>query len=199
MSEGNFTPDQIEHAAVTLRDAVRAELATHPSGRSRRTMVSWRSTVAEALGRKKLLSSYFKLVVDKAVDMEILSIEARNGRDYFVVTDSVDPKHEPKQEQERLVDGPEDAIDPPVSMTGSPGPPGACNPDPHTYCYCSICGSHSGSKDPNDLYFDSNGVLCCNACNDMIPPDLRDGKPALYTPKPLPRRDEVQSHHPGEE
>lgn len=178
MSNDTFEPERISAAAIALRDAVAEELATHPSGKSRRSIGSWRSVVAQALGRKRLISRYYKQVVDEAKSQGLLAVQTRGGRDYLVPVRPVEPA--PVEEP---VQGPEDASEAPRAVTGSPGAPGAVNPDPVSYRYCSVCGSLSDSGDPNDLYFDSHGVLCCNGCNDMIPPDLRDGRIAPYMPE----------------
>ena len=188
MSEQHdFTTDQLTDAAMALRQAVTKELALHPSGKSRRTLGSWKAVAADTLGRKRLLDRSYKLVVDRAVKLGILAIETRSGRDYLIPSEpgEVPAGGVAKVPVERIVVGPEDAVEAPSSITGSPGKPGSVNPDPKTYCYCSVCGSFSGTDDPNDLYFDSRGVLCCNGCNDLIPPDLRGGVPADYVPGPV--------------
>tara|TARA_Y100000310_G_C20514898_1_gene730690 strand:+ start:175 stop:705 length:531 start_codon:yes stop_codon:yes gene_type:complete len=166
-TKSDFTESQISKAAVVLRDAVVEELQAHPSGKSRRTIGSWRSVVAAALGRKRLLSRYYKLVVDEAVEAEILSIETRSGRDYLIPVDTSGALEEPIAERD-------DDAGAPLLDESSRGPAGGRNPDPSKYRHCAVCGSLSSSDDDCDLYFDSSRVLCCNGCNDLIPPDLRD-------------------------
>jgi len=165
---GCFTYDQVGVAVRDLHAAIAQDLTERPSGKSRKTIGAWKSVVAEALDRQKLSGRYYKMVIQEAVQRGLLRVERRGDRDYLV------PVPPPELIEETVAGGPEVPVrsEEETRVIFQPAVELSVNPDPAKYRFCAVCGS-SCPPDADVLYPDSQGVLCCNGCNDLQPPSIR--------------------------
>jgi len=171
----SLTVEQLDAAAQALTKAVGTYIEGTATGRGRRTESGFAFAVRESVGRQRVSKELFALVVNRAIQLELLERRTNpsSGRVFLAPRDELKGVAAPELVTVSTV---EDVVQvraatasdaPRAGAVPPKGPP----PDGYRCSHCNYQAQlcvHCGEPPYDDeLYVDSKGRWRCSSCNDL--------------------------------